>query len=269
MSGERLAKLRDEVPKELIKTRTQGGKTIKYLDWTTVADILDHHSSTWSYSIKEVKELAKMIVVTVALTVDGVTRENTGCEDLDIKGFGDPVSNAVAMAFKRAAALFGVGRDLYQTTDVMGILEKYGEEPQAKAAPITKPKAVEPPKAAPNNKEAKQRLDIIAQMYQLVTYVKNINREELPDRVAFTNQYTKKDMEALREIARITAEKAIALLISEISECQDLEAQQNGEIPANEVVSEEMLKGKTPDQLWVLYQNSQTRLEAMQDELPA
>ena len=42
-----------------------------------------------------------------------VTRHATGIEDTDNKGYGDAVSNASAMAFKRAAAMFGLGRHLY------------------------------------------------------------------------------------------------------------------------------------------------------------
>jgi len=34
-------------------------------------------------------------------------------EDTDNKGDGDAVSNASAIAFKRAAAMFGLGRHLY------------------------------------------------------------------------------------------------------------------------------------------------------------
>jgi hypothetical protein len=43
-----------------------------------------------------------------------VTREATGCEDADAKGYGDSSSNAEAMALKRAASKFGLGLYLYQ-----------------------------------------------------------------------------------------------------------------------------------------------------------
>ena len=47
-------------------------------------------------------------------TADGsISREATGCELLDCDSYGDPVSNAEAMVFRRAAAKFGLGRSLY------------------------------------------------------------------------------------------------------------------------------------------------------------
>lgn len=46
---------------------------------------------------------------------DGIVeRDATGIEEIDAKGYGDAVSNAAAMAFKRACAMFGLGRHLYQ-----------------------------------------------------------------------------------------------------------------------------------------------------------
>jgi hypothetical protein len=43
-----------------------------------------------------------------------ISREATGTEDEELKGYGDPSSNAEAMALKRAAAKFGLGLYLYQ-----------------------------------------------------------------------------------------------------------------------------------------------------------
>src|SRR5678816_3942547 len=56
----------------------------------------------------------------------------TGIEESDNKGYGDPVSNAAAMAFKRACAMFGLGRHLYQKETPMA---------QPKPAPAAKPVA--------------------------------------------------------------------------------------------------------------------------------
>jgi hypothetical protein len=43
-----------------------------------------------------------------------VSREATGTEDEELKGYGDPSSNAEAMALKRTASKFGLGLYLYQ-----------------------------------------------------------------------------------------------------------------------------------------------------------
>src|SRR5439155_934588 len=114
--------LRRAVPPALVKTRKQGGTELSYLEWSSVADLLDIHAPGWDYEIKEVKQVGEWVVATVAIIIDGVRRENTGVEKIDSNGYGDPISNAVAMAFKRCAAVFGVGRDLYQEDDVLAII---------------------------------------------------------------------------------------------------------------------------------------------------
>jgi hypothetical protein len=43
-----------------------------------------------------------------------VFREAPGTEDEELKGYGNPSSNAEAIALKRAAAKFGLGLYLYQ-----------------------------------------------------------------------------------------------------------------------------------------------------------
>jgi hypothetical protein len=56
---------------------------------------------------------AERFVVTARITIPSlegaVWREATGTEDEELKGSGDPSSNAEAMALKRAAAKFGLG----------------------------------------------------------------------------------------------------------------------------------------------------------------
>jgi hypothetical protein len=42
-----------------------------------------------------------------------ISLEATGTEDEELRGFGDPSSNAEAMALKRAASKFGVGLSFY------------------------------------------------------------------------------------------------------------------------------------------------------------
>ena len=63
-----------------------------------------------------ISEHRGLTVVHGALTIpaaDGaVTRHATGVEDTDSKSYGDAVSNASAMAFKRAAAMFGLVADI-------------------------------------------------------------------------------------------------------------------------------------------------------------
>jgi len=126
-----LERLRERVPDEMLKRRQQGGSNITYLSWYDACDLLDDRAPGWSCEIKEVGELAGKIFVRVALTIDGVTRENIGCEDEDMRGYGDVFSNSVGMALKRAAALFGLARHLYDKSDA----SRGGRAPQAPQRP--------------------------------------------------------------------------------------------------------------------------------------
>ena len=44
-------------------------------------------------------------------------RDETGLERLDVSSYGDPQSNAESMAFRRAAARFGLGLHFYDGDD--------------------------------------------------------------------------------------------------------------------------------------------------------
>lgn len=102
---------------EYVKTKTLKGNTIKFFEWHSVVRILDEHAPGWHSEVKQVISEAGRIAVIVRICIpcaEGlVWREAIGNEDDDASGYGDPFSNAEAMAFKRTAAHFGVGLYLY------------------------------------------------------------------------------------------------------------------------------------------------------------
>jgi hypothetical protein len=112
-----IADLSKPVAPRHIRQRKQGGSTISYIEWHTACNYLDHVTPGWSWEIVTISEHGGLTVVQRALSIpaaDGVVvRHATGIEDTDNKGYSDAVSNASAMAFKRAAAMFGLGRHLY------------------------------------------------------------------------------------------------------------------------------------------------------------
>jgi len=61
----------------------------------------------------EMKEPLSYFYVILGLEIAGVTRFNIGTCDLTDTEYGDPFTNAYAMALKRVAANFGLGIDLY------------------------------------------------------------------------------------------------------------------------------------------------------------
>jgi len=98
----------------LIRRRRQGMVDIDYLEWFTVNRILDTHCPGWSGEAV-VTTVGDTVIVTYTIripTAEGVvSRSATGSEKLG-SGF-DPVASAEQQAFKRAAARFGIGLDLY------------------------------------------------------------------------------------------------------------------------------------------------------------
>jgi hypothetical protein len=110
--------LSKDVPAKLLAEKTMGGKKITYLPWYRAARMLDYYAPGWAYEVKAITQIAEQLIVTVRLSIPcaegSVYREATGIEDEEVKGYGDPVSNACSMALRRAAALFGLARNLYE-----------------------------------------------------------------------------------------------------------------------------------------------------------
>ncbi len=48
------------------------------LEWSDVANILDENARDWSHSIRDIRTVGDVVIVTAAITVDGITREGIG-----------------------------------------------------------------------------------------------------------------------------------------------------------------------------------------------
>jgi len=112
-----LKELRKNVDPNLVKQREgwrdRNGNThyVDYVEWHTVADILDETAPNWNHAVKDIRQIGDIFTVTVAITIDGITREGIGTgtaeSELGIK-------KAEHDALKRAAVKFGIARDLYK-----------------------------------------------------------------------------------------------------------------------------------------------------------
>ncbi|MEO8650165.1 MAG: Rad52/Rad22 family DNA repair protein, partial [Acidobacteriota bacterium] len=112
-----LRKLRRHVDPRLVKQREgwrdRNGNVqmVDYVEWHTVADILDDSAPNWAHTVKDIRQIGDLMTVTVAITIDGVTREGIGTgvaqNEMGIK-------KAEHDALKRAAVKFGIARDLYK-----------------------------------------------------------------------------------------------------------------------------------------------------------
>lgn len=112
-----LKELRKNVEPEMLRHREgwrgRDGKTrtVEYIEWHTVADILDKTAPNWGHTVKDIRPIGDFVIVTVAISIDGVTREGIGTgsarSEMGIK-------KAEHDALKRAAVKFGIARDLYK-----------------------------------------------------------------------------------------------------------------------------------------------------------
>jgi hypothetical protein len=154
-----IADLSRPLPEACVAHRKQGGQDIGYLHWQHVARVLDTYAPGWSGHIVEVKVIADpgkdgltgdKVMVTYRLTIPAaeglIAREATGQEDVEMveeytdsrsgevkkrRAYGDSTSNAEAMAFKRAAAKFGLGAWLYNNDATAEELRKHLDREKA------------------------------------------------------------------------------------------------------------------------------------------
>src|SRR5258708_9069119 len=112
-----LSELRKTVDPNLVRQRAgrrdRNGNVhmVEYVEWHTVADILDEHAPNWGHTVKDIRPIGDIITVTVAITIDGVTREGVGTGKAASQ---TGIKKAEHDALKRAAVKFGIARELYK-----------------------------------------------------------------------------------------------------------------------------------------------------------
>ncbi len=112
-----LRSLREKVDPQLVRSREgwrdRDGEvhTVDYVEWHTVADILDEKAPNWMHTIRDIRLIGEVAAVVVALTIDGVTREGVGTGPA---GSEIGIKKAEHDALKRAAVKFGIARELYK-----------------------------------------------------------------------------------------------------------------------------------------------------------
>src|SRR6266508_1661272 len=135
-----LRTLRQPIDSRLIKTREgwtdRQGNThwVEYIEWHTVADILDRVAPDWSHAVRNLTQIGDMVAVTAAITIDGVTRDVV-CTGPAATETG--IKKAEHDALKRAAVKFGIARDLYRresdvTEENNGIAPSIARDPRPK-----------------------------------------------------------------------------------------------------------------------------------------
>lgn len=114
------------------RDRNGNVQMVEYVEWHTVADVLDDTAPNWAHAVKDIRSIGDIITVTVAITIDGVTREGIGTGKA-ISETG--IKKAEHDALKRAAVKFGIARELYKRE--FDSIEQ-SDEPQVERDPVAK-----------------------------------------------------------------------------------------------------------------------------------
>jgi hypothetical protein len=167
-----LKRLSQSVQPEMVKQRVgwrdrQGrDHEVDYVEWHTVADLLDRICPDWSHQVNSIKQIGDLVAVTAAITIQGVTRQGVGTGSAyDETG----IKKAEHDALKRAAVKFGIARELYrkeeEVIDLKAGQPNFPREPMAKTmAELVTPRQLVAIRAISNS----QKIDAEAQCKELM-----------------------------------------------------------------------------------------------------
>jgi hypothetical protein len=126
--SEILENLKEPIPLNLMSKKGIFKNKVKvdevdYVSWIDLADLLDSRCglSGWEWSVSNVQQIGQNLTLTGTLIIHGddrtLTRMATGIEELNCSSYGDPSSNAEAMALRRCCAKFGLGREMWRKSE--------------------------------------------------------------------------------------------------------------------------------------------------------
>lgn len=86
-------------------------------EWAALVKTLDAKAPEWSSAVRTIVEVGQRIVITAAITIDGVTREGVGCA-VSVPGDGsrEALEKAEQDALRCAALKFPVAREVSRST---------------------------------------------------------------------------------------------------------------------------------------------------------
>ena len=114
---ETLSELNRPIDPRHFKTRKQGNTTLTYVPWSTLAKHLHHRSPGWCWEVQSVQEVGGAVVVTGRLTIPttvGLLHYSAvASEPLESKSLAPAAEVAASSCLRRAAALAGLGLELW------------------------------------------------------------------------------------------------------------------------------------------------------------
>jgi len=106
------------LPSSVLEAKKIGGRNISYVPWHKAVLLLNKYAPGWQWEIKSIHTTNDDLFLIGRLSIptsEGmmIHREATGTNSLRDTAYGDASSNAESMAFRRAAAKFGLALYLY------------------------------------------------------------------------------------------------------------------------------------------------------------
>lgn len=105
------------IPARFIKTKQLKGNSIPYVPWCNYIKLLNYHCPGWRWDVRIVPCEGRTAIegrLTIKAAEGDFAMMATGNESDETDTYGDPVSNAEAMALRRACAKFGLGLHLWE-----------------------------------------------------------------------------------------------------------------------------------------------------------
>jgi TATA-binding protein-associated factor Taf7 len=112
-----LADLQKPIPKRFIKSKTLKGQRIDFVSWYSYIRLLEFYAPGFSWEVRTHYNGDRTVIegrLILRAAEGNFIREATGTEDNEIDSWGDPSSNAEAMALRRCCAKFGLGLHLWE-----------------------------------------------------------------------------------------------------------------------------------------------------------
>ncbi|MCG9893584.1 MAG: hypothetical protein MH252_21240 [Thermosynechococcaceae cyanobacterium MS004] len=104
-----LKDFREPIPERFIKTKILKGNKIYFVPWYNYIKLLEYFAPGFQWEVRTHYNGDRTVVegkLTVLALEGDFVREATGTEENDIDAWGDPSSNAEAMALRRCCAKF-------------------------------------------------------------------------------------------------------------------------------------------------------------------
>ena len=105
------------IPPRLIKHKVIQGHKISFVSWYVYIRLLELYAPGFDWQVRTLYCGNRTVVegkLTIRAAEGDFTREATGTEFSEVDSYGDPTSNAEAMALRRCCAKFGLGLHLWE-----------------------------------------------------------------------------------------------------------------------------------------------------------